>query len=173
MELDSRLFQLSSSDKTETTLGRCKVIDVSFHCNELEWKLHSVTFRNFYSYSVSLFYKSSLAYEWTTCLKEEKLMSHSGSERNSQDVVVLTREHSCLADKPSHLRIVLKQPCENWKDFGICDLKYIGISSTSSKTSGKQVDRGLQQQPLDAIQRTLTTLDYTEHYNIPYLSLTS
>lgn len=167
MELDLKLFQLSSDARKETVLDRCKIIDVSLHCTEPEWKLHSVTFRNFYSYSVSLLYKCSPESEWTICYNERRLMPHSGSERGSQDVIVLNREHNCLADKPSNLRIVLKQPCENWKEFGLCDLKCVGI--TNSTITSKRAD-GVRRPTTNAIQRMLCTSDYMENYNIPYLS---
>lgn len=168
MELDSKLFQLASDDRKETTLDRCKIIDISFHCTEPEWKLHCVTFRNFYSYSVSVFYKRSAECEWTTCCEERRLMPHSGSERGSQDVIVLNREH-CLAEKPSSLRIVLKQPSENWKDFGLCDLKCVGTTTTNPTANGKHAD-GAHRPAVNAIQRMLSTSDYMENYNIPYLS---
>ena len=170
MELDAKLILLSSDDKKETILDRCKIIDVCFHCTELpEWKLHSVTFRNFYSYSVSLLYKFSPECEWTTLSEEKRLMPHSGSERGSQDVVVLNTENCCLVNKPSNLRIVLKQPCENWKDFGLCDLKCIGITNTDSVVTSKHVD-GVHRPSVNAIQRMLSSTDYMDNYNITYLS---
>ena len=169
MELDAKLFHLPSDDKKETVLDRCKIIDVCFHCTEPEWKLHSVTFRNFYSYSVSLLYKFSPEGEWTTCIEEKRLMPHSGSERGSQDVIVLNTEHCCLANMPSNVRIVLKQPCENWKDFGLCDMKCIGITNANYVVTSKHVD-GVCRPSVNAIQRMLSTTDYMENYNITYIS---
>jgi len=172
MELDlinSKLFYLSF-DKKEIILDKCKIIDVSFHCPDSKWRLYSVTFRNFYSSSVSILYKLSLECDWTTCFKEKKLMPHNGSERGSQDVVVLNRDHCCLADSPAILRVVLKQPCENWKDFGLHDLKCVGVSNTDSITTSKSLER-VYQPTVDVIQRMLSTKDHTENYNITYLSL--
>ena len=168
MELDVKLFQLSLANKKEIVINRCKIIDLSFHCKEPEWKLHSVTFRNFYSYSVSVLYKCSPESEWTSCCNDRKLMPHSGSERGSQDVIVLNRENCCLAAKPSNLRIVLKQPCENWKDFGLCDLKCVGI--TNAVVSGKFTDVAHRPAAVNAVQRMLSTSDYMENYSVPYLS---
>ena len=171
MELDAKLISLPTDDKKETVLDRCKIIDVCLNCTESpEWKLHSVTFRNSYSYSVSLLYKFSPECEWTTLLKEKRLMPHSGSERGSQDVIVLnTAEHCSLANKPSNLRIVLKQPCENWKDFGLCDLKCIGITNADSIVTSKHVD-GVRRPSVNAIQRMLSSTDYMDNYNVTYLS---
>ena len=170
MELDAKLIPLSTDDKKEIILDRCKIIDVCLNCTELsEWKLHTVTFRNFYSYSVSLLYKFSPECEWTTLLEEKRLMPHSGSERGSQDVIVFNTEHGCLTNKPSNLRIVLKQPCENWKDFGLCDLKCIGITNADSVVTSKRVD-GMCQPSVNAIQRMLSSTDYMDNYNVTYLS---
>ena len=171
MELDAEFFHLSSEDRKEIQLDRCKMIDIRFQCAEQEWKLHCVTFRNFYSYSVSLLYKSSPECEWIRCFNEKRLMSHSGSERGSQDVTVLNIEHCCLADKPSNLRIVLKQPCKNWKDFGLSDLKCVGIAKADSAvTAGKHIEI-VHRPSVNTMQRMLSSSDYMENYSIPYLSL--
>ena len=171
MELDGKLFYLSSGDRKEILLHRCKIIDIRFQCAEQEWKLHCVTFRNFYSHSVSLLYKSSPECEWIRCFDEKKLMPHSGSERGSQDVIILNTEHYCLADKPSNLRIVLKQPCKNWKDFGLSDIKCVGLTKANSAvTTNKHVEVA-RRPSVNAIQRMLSSTDYMENYSIPYLSL--
>ena len=168
--LNLKLFQLSAEDKKETLLNRCQIIDVSLLCLEPAWKLHSVVFRNFYTFSLTLLYKTSPEDNWTACIKEKKLMQHSGSERGSQDVVILNKEHSCLAEKPCKLRMILKQPCTNWRDFGICNLKFIG--ATNSELDATVSDAVPVNSVSDALRKTFTTSDYSEHYDVQYLSIT-
>ena len=168
--LNLKLFQLSAEDKKETLLNRCQIIDVSLLCLEPEWKLHSVVFRNFYTFSITLLHKTFLEDNWTVCIKEKRLMQHSGSERGSQDVVILNKEHGCLAEKPYNLKMILKQPCTNWRDFGICNLKFIG--ATKSELSAAVSNTVAVPLVNDILHRTFTTLDYSENYDVQYLSIT-
>jgi len=166
--LNLKLFPLSAEDKKEILLNRCQIIDVSLLCLESEWKLHSVVFRNFYTFSITLLHKTSAEDNWTVCIKEKKLMQHSGSERGSQDVVILNKEHGCLAEKPCSLRMILKQPCKNWRDFGICNLKFIG--ATNGELNAAVGDTVVLAS--DALRRTFTPSDYSENYDVQYLSIT-
>ena len=167
-----KLFHLSAEEKKETSLNRCQIIDVSFLCLEPEWKLHSVVFRNFYTFSIALLYKSSLEYDWTVCIKERKLMPHSGSESGSQDVVILNKEHGCLAEKPCNLRIILRQPCTNWRDFGICNLKFIGATNSELDAISGMAAVVPLHSVSDTLHKSFTTSDYGEHYDVQYLSIT-
>ena len=99
----------------------CQVVlvDLKFAQN-----VHIIQFRNFYSLSISVFFKTVQSRAWLDAVINFKLMTGGGHcEQNAQTWFTLTRKHfTCDLEGVSQFMIVLRQPTLHWSKFGFENL---------------------------------------------------
>ena len=97
----------------------CLFFDVIF---KQPTSIDYITFRNYYTNTITIQWLP-LQGSWTDCVTDRTLMQNCHSEQGSQDNVILGPDElkSILRDA-TQLRIILKQPSFQWKEYNIYNL---------------------------------------------------
>lgn len=132
----SSCFLVATVHKSVRKDSGCQVVSVDFKSVE---DVHIVQFRNYYSLSISVFYKTFQSRVWLDAVIDFKLMSGGHCEQNAQTWFTLTRKHFTRnLERVSKIMIVLRQPALHWNKFGVHNLSlyYSDDQSTTDVSSG-------------------------------------
>ena len=129
--------------KTEGKKARgsgCQVVDVTLR-NHTSLPIRYLVFKNRYTYSITVKYlqrTTSLTSppQWVVCVQNHILMPNCHCEQGSQswNVLTVSKEDKTL-NEITRLRLILRQPSPQWKEFGVDHVTCYTTSSTVSTPS--------------------------------------
>ena len=137
----------SRSKKKERTRSGCQVIEI-----RSSRPVSRLVFRNYYTFSVSVrCLKRGSApgdpLSWITCVRDRVLMPNCHAEEGSQDWVSINSSHFPDEARGSlRLRLILKQPSSDWKDFGI---HYLSCYSAAEESTPPREDAATSSPTVD------------------------
>ena len=99
--------------------------------------LRYITFQNYYTASIQVAVKQLGATNYTTVVENHKLMENSFFENDAQDWHTLdsaewSSAFDCSIDVEA-VKLVLRQPCPTWRQFGLVDIKCHRLTRTEAK----------------------------------------
>ena len=100
----------------------CRVLDVVM---ETITSIDYITFSNYYTHTITIKWlpsglDPSNMDSWKNCIQNLKLMTNCHCEHESQNWIVLGKEDfEDVLMNVKQLRVILKQPSVNWKEYGI------------------------------------------------------
>ena len=100
----------------------CHVLDVVM---ETITSIDYITFSNYYTHTITIKWlpsdlDPSNMDSWKNCIQNLKLMTNCHCEHESQNWIVLGKEDfEDVLMNVKQLRVILKQPSVNWKEYGI------------------------------------------------------
>ena len=115
---------LKDVDDTLRQPPRVCIVDLSL---KYPSNIAYVSFRNHYTYSVTVNYRREGERRWQPCTRSVVLMPSCHCEQGAESYVVLGREHFlCALERIQCMRLVLRQPSPHWKAFGVHDVRCFG-----------------------------------------------
>ena len=117
--LENRGLDRRSKEERKIRSG-CQVIEIN-----ASRPISRLVFRNYYTFSVTVRCLKpgnvpEDPHSWVTGVRERVLMPNCHAEEGSQDWVSINASHFLDSVQGSQrLRLILKQPSPDWKDFGI------------------------------------------------------
>lgn len=110
---------IASRGRKQTT--GCKILNVELISPSY---LHAIKFRNHYTHTVSVLFRSKDSSTWSPAVKEWLCMKDGcHCEQGSQDWVTLDKKHFlCELQEVVQVKLVLRQPSPHWREFGVEDV---------------------------------------------------
>ena len=126
----------------------CKVLDVDLNPPS---DVHVVKFRNYYTHTVSVLFRSVGCSTWSLAMRECVYMSGGcHCDQGGQSWVVLDDKHFLTElENVVQIRLLLKQPSPNWREFSVEQLtlyhrgNYQAATSTNDCPQSEFISRKL------------------------------
>ena len=146
-----RSIQLALSMEEASTKERksgCKIVDVTLRhsVSRAPVPIHYLVFRNKYTHSITVKYLTDGSRaepaSWGVCVRDHVLMPNCHCAQGSQSWTVLNivgKEEEMK--KVTQLRLILRQPSPQWKEFGIEQFTCYTSKYTTPQTSPTDMTR--------------------------------
>ena len=120
----------------------CQVVDVTLRSHSSS-PLRYLVFKNRYTYSITVKYLKRATSmtsppQWVMCIRNHTLMPNCHCEQGSQNWNVLTVSNKETSKDITRLRLILRQPSPQWKEFGVDHVTCYTASSTDSTPPQQQ-----------------------------------